>query len=59
VLCFINADWSLLSGNLNVDGVAVVGPRGLKKLVQQKGPLDAQTRQQIHSHLAERLPSMT
>jgi len=59
VLCFINADWSLLSGNLSVDGVPVVGPRGLKKLVQQKGPLDAQTRQQIHSHLAERLPSMT
>jgi len=59
VLCFISADWSWLSGNLSVDGVPVVGPRGLKKLVQQKGPLDAQTRQQIHSHLAERLPSMT
>lgn len=59
VLCFINADWSLLSGDLSVDGVPVVGPRGLKKLVQQKGPLDAQTRYQIHSHLAERLPSMT
>jgi hypothetical protein len=59
VLCFISADWSWLSGNLSVDGVPVVGPRGLKKLVQQKGPLDAQTRQQILSHLAERLPSMT
>ena len=59
VLCFINADWSLLSGNLSVDGVPVVGPRGLKKLVQQKGPLDATTRKQIHSHLAQRLPSMT
>ena len=47
------------SGNLSVAGVPVVGPRGLKKLVQQEGPLDAQTRQQIHSHLAERLPSMT
>ena len=59
VLCFINADWSLLSGNLSVDGVPVVGPRGLKKLVQKAGPLDAQTRQQIYGHLAERLPSMT
>ena len=59
VLCFINADWSVLSGNLSVDGVPVVGPRGLKKLVRQMGPLDTQTRQQIHSHLAERLPSMT
>ena len=59
VLCFINADWSWLSGNLSVDGVPVVGPRGLKKLVQQKGPLDATTRKQIHSHLAQRLPSMT
>ena len=59
VLCFIDADWSWLSGNLSIDGVPVVGPRGLKKLVQQKCPLDAQTRHQIHSHLAERLPSMT
>ena len=59
VLCFIDADWSWLSGNLSVDGVPVVGPRGLKKLVRKAGPLDAQTRQQIHSHLAERLPSMT
>ena len=59
VLCFINADWSLLSRNLSVDGVAVVGPRGLKKLVQKPGPLDAQTRQQIYGCLARRLPSMT
>ena len=59
VLCFINADWSSLSGNLSVDGVPVVGPRGLKRLVRQKGPLDAQTRKQIHAHLAQRLPSMT
>ena len=59
VLCFIDADWSWLSGNLSVDGVAVVGRRGLKRLIRKAGPLDAQTRQQIHSHLAERLPSMT
>ncbi len=59
VLCFINADWSLLSGNLSVDGVPVVGPRGLKQLVQKAGPLDAQTRQRIYAHLAQRLPSMT
>ena len=59
VLCFINADWSWLSSNLSVDGVAVVGPRGLKKLVQKAGPLDAQTRNRIHTHLAHRLPSMT
>ena len=59
VLCFIDADWSWFSRNLSVDGVAVVGPRGLKKLIRKAGPLDAQTRQQIHSHLAERLPSMT
>lgn len=59
VLCFINADWSLLSGNLSVDGVPVVGPHGLKQLVQQKGPLDAHTRQRIYSHLARQLPSMT
>jgi len=59
VLCFIDAEWSWLSGNLSVEGVTVVGPRGLKKLVQKTGPLGAQTRQQIHSHLAQRLPSMT
>jgi hypothetical protein len=59
VLCFINADWSWLSRNLSVDGVVVVGPRGLKKLVQKVGPFDGQTRQQIYAHLAQRLPSMT
>jgi len=59
VLCFINADWSWSSRNLSVDGVAVMGPRGLRRLIRQKGPLDPQTRQQLHSHLAQRLPSMT
>jgi len=59
VLCFINADWSWLSRNLSVDGVDVVGPRGLKKLVQKTGPLNAQTRNRIYTHLAQRLPSMT
>lgn len=59
VLCFINADWSWFAGNLSVEGVPVVGPQGLKKLVQEAGPLDAQTRHRIHAHLAQRLPSMT
>jgi hypothetical protein len=59
VLCFVDAEWSWLSSNLSVEGVAVVSPRGLKKLVQKSGPLDFQTRQQLYSHLAQRLPSMT
>lgn len=59
VLCFMAADWSWLSGDLSVDGVAVVGPRGLKKLVRKAGPLSAKTRRQICDHLAQRLPPMT
>jgi len=59
VLCFIDADWSWLSGDLNVNGSAVVGPRSLKRLVQRAGLLDAETRHSLHSHLAQRLPSMT
>ena len=59
VLCFIGADWSSISGKLSVDGVAVVGPHGLKKLVKKAGPLDPKTRHRIHAHLAQRLPSMT
>jgi len=59
VLCFVNAEWSWLSRNLSVDGVAVVGPRGLRKLVQKTGPVNAQTRHLIYGHLAQRLPSMT
>ena len=59
VLCFIDADWSWLSGNLSVNGSAVVGPRGLKKLVQRAGPLNSEARHRLHSHLAQRLPSMT
>jgi hypothetical protein len=59
VLCFVDAEWGWISDNLNVGGVAVVKPRGLRKLVQNTGPLDAQTRQQIYGRLAQRLPSMT
>ena len=55
----IDAEWSWLSGNLSVEGVALVGPRGLKKFVQKPGPVDARTRQQIYVHLAQQLPSMT
>jgi hypothetical protein len=59
VLCFIDADWSWLSGNLSVNGSAVVGPRGLKRLVQRAGPLNSEARHRLHSQLAQRLPSMT
>jgi len=59
VLCFVDVHWAWLSGNLSVDGVTVVKPRGLKGLVQKAGPVDAHTRHQLHSHLAQRLPSMT
>ena len=59
VLCFVDAEWSLLSSNLSVEGVAVVSPRGLKKLVQRTGPLDAKTRHHLYGHFAQRLRSMT
>jgi len=59
VLCFVDAEWSWLSSSLNLDGVAVVSPRGLKKLVQKPGPLGIESRQHVHGHIANRLPSMT
>jgi hypothetical protein len=57
MLCFIDALLPLFS-TLTVAEVAIVGRKGMTKLVQAAGPFTADVRQRIHSHLAARLPAM-
>lgn len=43
VLCFVNADWPLIGGAFTTQGVAVMWPKRLYKLLasESEGPLDA------------------
>lgn len=55
-LCFIDGQFPLW-GTLRVGGVDVKRLRGIAKLVTQDGPLDANVREQVARHLAQRLPA--
>lgn len=52
--CFVGADlpWS----GLAVQGFPAVGRRRLAKLLRKPGPLDAEARERLQRHLADRLP---
>ena len=56
VLCFVDGEWSLLSGPFEVCGTHVTGPRGLVRLVTRSGPLGSDDRMIIAHHLARELP---
>jgi hypothetical protein len=57
VLCFVGSDnWELLSLTLTVDGVKVLWPRALKKLLRQTGSLDGKRRALIARLLSTQLP---
>jgi hypothetical protein len=44
-------------GSLEIAGVPVTGLRGMAKLVRRPGPLTEDQRQQLHRHLAHKLPA--
>ena len=53
-LCFVGTElpWT----DQDVAGVAIRGRRGLVRLLEREGPLDAATAREIAEHLAERFP---
>ena len=56
VLCFVESDWPLLQGPLSMDGVRILTPRMLVKLVRREGPLDRERIERLGRRIAERLP---
>lgn len=56
VLCFVDGELPF-SGKIDIGDVRVRGPKGSARFVAQDGPLDANARQQLARHLADRLPA--
>jgi Nuclease-related domain len=56
-LCFVDADLPLIR-NRHIRGIPVLGlPGTTRLLVRSTGPLTAEQRDRIHSHLADRMPA--
>jgi hypothetical protein len=48
VLCFVGSDnWGLFDGPISIDGVQILWPRALIKLLQSDGPLEGRTRTRL------------
>jgi hypothetical protein len=56
VLCFVGADWPLVGGSFNVNGVEALWPRRLASKLDAKGRLDRQRIGTLHQRLAFALP---
>jgi hypothetical protein len=54
-MCFVGTDLPWF-GSSSAQGVAIVGRRGLRTLLRQDGPLDADDRTSVARWLAQRLP---
>jgi hypothetical protein len=57
VICFVDADWSLFARPLELDGVHVLWPRALGKLLRAEGPLESETISRLERRLALALPA--
>jgi hypothetical protein len=56
VLCFVHAEWSLLSNGFDLQGVKIVWPNRLVELLRRPGPLTTEQIQEAAPRLVERLP---
>jgi hypothetical protein len=56
-LCFVEADWPLLSGAFEIDGVQVLWPRKAGALLRRPGSIDADAAKAVASILAQKLPA--
>jgi hypothetical protein len=56
-ICFVAADWSLFARPIELEGVQVLWPRALAKLIRCEGTLDAETIARIERKLALALPA--
>jgi hypothetical protein len=58
VLCFLEADWPLIGGSFEVEGVHVLWPQRLiRRIIEQPQPDAAADAAAIHSRLATAFPS--
>lgn len=55
VLCFLEADWSLIGGSFSVDGVHVLWPRLLVQRVRDAPPQPVDV-DLVHTQLARAFP---
>jgi hypothetical protein len=56
-ICFVAADWSLFARPIEMDGVQVLCPRALGKLIRSEGALGRDAIVQIERRLAAALPA--
>jgi Nuclease-related domain len=56
VLCFVDADWPLIGGAFTVNEVAVLGPKKLKALLTESGPVDQNRIADLQWQLHEAFP---
>ena len=56
-ICFVDADWSLFARPIEMDGVHVLWPRALGKLIRTEGPLSRDEITRIERKLALALPA--
>lgn len=57
VLCFVEADWPLISGSFTTRGVDVLWPKKLYPKLKADGPITSQSINEIHRQLAVALPA--
>lgn len=56
VLCFVDADWPLLGGDLTVRSVRVLSPKKLRRRLATPGDVNSGVIEAVHGALAEALP---
>jgi hypothetical protein len=56
-ICFVDADWSLFARPIEMEGVHVLWPRALGKLIRTEGPLSHGEIARIERKLALALPA--
>ena len=56
-ICFVDDDWSLFARPIEMEGVHVLWPRALDKLIRTEGPLSRNEIERIERKLALALPA--
>jgi hypothetical protein len=57
MLCFIEGDWPLIGGSFAIDGIDVLWPKKIRKMITASGPITDDQLQVLHRQLAAGFPS--
>jgi len=55
MLTFVHADWGLFPSAINMEGVMVLWPKEVARVVSRPGPLSPKTVRTVAEHLAREL----